>query len=398
MRRVLALALGGGGILLTLAAATLLILGQGSGLPSLMTGSTEGRLVDVLFALLFASWSFVGAILALRMPHDRMGWLFLAVGFVGPLIELPGAYGDVVFKTDPTSAQLVLITWLGAWTWIPALVLIGVVIATAPYGHLPSPRWRPFFLVAGVLTLFQVALAFAPGELPPLGVENPMGIESPAIWALVILGTLGMGALMFGAAVALVVRFRRARGVERQRLKWVASAGALIGLAAPLASVSYGGDPLVTGVSSAVAALAVALFPVATAIAILRHRLYDIDLVIRRTFVYGPLSAAIAATYIALVVLFQAALRPLTGGSEIAVAVSTLATLALVQPLRRRIQDVVDRRFYRSRYDAARTLDAFASRLRDEVDLDALRAGLLDVIGDTVRPAHGGVWLRGRAR
>ncbi len=144
--------------------------------------------------------------------------------------------------------------------------------------------------------------------------------------------------------------------------------------------------------------MAMASLPVAIGLAVLRYRLYDIDLLIRRTLVYGALSLALAATYVVLIGVVQAALRPITSGSELAVAGSTLATLALAQPLRRRIQDAVDRRFSRSRYDAARTLEAFTARLRDDVDLDSLRGDLLGVVRDTVRPAHASVWLRERTR
>jgi hypothetical protein len=138
--------------------------------------------------------------------------------------------------------------------------------------------------------------------------------------------------------------------------------------------------------------------PIATAIAIFRYRLFDIDVIIRRTLVYGALSIALALTYVVLVVVVQAGLRPFTAGSELAVAASTLLTLALVQPMRQRIQAAVDRRFYRSRYDGARTLDAFTARMRDQVDLDAVRHEVLDVVGTTVRPAHASVWLRGTTR
>jgi hypothetical protein len=147
----------------------------------------------------------------------------------------------------------------------------------------------------------------------------------------------------------------------------------------------FGGVPFV---------LALIALPIGTAVAILRYRLYDIDLLINRTLVYGLLSAALAATYFTGVVVLQAALRPLTGGSEVAVALSTLTVVAVFAPLRRRIQTAVDRLFYRSRYDAGRTLDAFGAALRDEVDLDSVRADLLDVVGATLRPAHASLWLR----
>jgi hypothetical protein len=210
-------------------------------------------------------------------------------------------------------------------------------------------------------------------------------------------------ALLIVGAVSMVVRLRRARGVERQQMKWFAYAAVVLALVfvgtaiaffSPLRALDpsariqpamFGGVPIILGLIAV---------PIGTAVAILRYRLYDIDVLINRTLVYGLLTAALAATYFAGVIVLQTALRPLTGGSEVAVALSTLTVVALFAPLRRRIQASVDQRFYRSRYDAARTLDAFGAALRDEVDLDDVRADLVGVVGDTLRPAHVSLWLR----
>jgi hypothetical protein len=194
--------------------------------------------------------------------------------------------------------------------------------------------------------------------------------------------------LVVGALLAAIVRFARSRGAERQQLKWLAYWAGLFGVVLVSSAIA----------PSAATTLAVNVgingLPIAVAIAILRYRLYDIDLLIKRTLVYGATSAAIAASFSAGTIAVQALLRPVTSGDELAVAVSTLLSVALFQPIRGRVQDAVDRRFDRSRYDAARTLDAFADRLRDEVDLDALRAELLDVVGGTMAPAHASLWLR----
>jgi hypothetical protein len=210
-------------------------------------------------------------------------------------------------------------------------------------------------------------------------------------------------ALFVLGAISMVVRFRRAGGIERQQMKWFAYAGAVLALvfvgtaiayfsplraldpSAQIPATMFGGIPTV---------LALVALPVGAAVAILRYRLYDIDVLINRTLVYGATTAAIAIAFFAGIVLLQAILRPLTSGSEAAVAVSTLASVALFQPLRARIQATVDRRFYRSRYDAARTLDAFAEQLRDEVDLEAVRVHLLGAVGQTMSPVHASVWLR----
>jgi hypothetical protein len=224
--------------------------------------------------------------------------------------------------------------------------------------------------------------------------DNPAGLI-PAQLAALLLGPVV--ALLFGvvllAVTSLTVRFRRATGVERQQLKWLVYAVALLAFFSFTNTLAF-----LTGRASdltgAAFILSLALIPLAIGVAILRYRLYDIDVLIRRTLVYGATTAGIAAAFFAGIVVLQALLRPVTSGSELAVAASTLASVALFQPLRRRIQSAVDRRFYRSKYDAERTLDAFAVRLRDEVDLEALERELVGVVNDTMQPAHASVWLR----
>jgi hypothetical protein len=216
-------------------------------------------------------------------------------------------------------------------------------------------------------------------------------------------GELAIGAvllplfmLLFVAVIlciaALVRRFRRSRGVERLQIKWIAYASGLYAVGVFLDS-NFVYKPF-----EIVDVLLLNTIPVAAGVAVFRYRLYDIDLLINRTLVYALTTAAIGAAFFAGIVMLQSVLRPMTGGSEVAVAVSTLASFALFQPFRRRIQTAVDRRFYRSKYDAERTLDAFSARLRDEVDLDAVRGGLLDAVRDTVQPARASVWLRKVAR
>jgi hypothetical protein len=200
------------------------------------------------------------------------------------------------------------------------------------------------------------------------------------------------------SAASLLVRFRRARGVERQQLKWLAYAAGMLAAYLPFALIFVVIYPI-PALILPISLLGIAIFagiPIATGLAVLRYRLYDIDLLINRTLVYAATSAAIAAMFFVGIVALQALLRPLTNGSELAIAVSTLISFALFQPVRRRIQETVDRRFDRSRYDAARTLDAFADRLRDEVNLDALREDLLVSVQQTMAPAHMSLWLRER--
>ena len=184
--------------------------------------------------------------------------------------------------------------------------------------------------------------------------------------------------------------------MERQQLKWVGAAALLLGLdlIAVMLLATFGAIPESGGVTFVLLALGIALLPVAVGIAILRYRLYDIDVLIRRTLVYAAVSAVLLAAYVGGVALFESLLAPFTAGNGIAVAISTLAVVALFQPVRRRIQSAVDQRFFRAKYDAERTLDAFAARLRDEVDLEAVRADLLDAVYETIQPAHASVWLR----
>lgn len=220
--------------------------------------------------------------------------------------------------------------------------------------------------------------------------RNPFAVESAAIQVLLAIGLTLMTIGLLGAIGSLVLRLRRARGVERQQLKWFVAAAALMGLVSPFALIFWYRSSLV----QLPMALAISAIPVACTIAILRYRLYDIDVVINRTLVYGALTATLAASYLVGVLLLQFALDPLTERSELAVAGSTLAVAALFRPARTRIQRVVDRRFYRSRYDAARTLEAFNARLRDQIDIEALGADLRAVVRETVAPASVTLWLR----
>ena len=271
-----------------------------------------------------------------------------------------------------------------------------------PTGGLPSPRWRPAaWALAGVFTLVTVLFVVKPGPLEGItpAVENPTGIEPAA-------GIVKMGeeavlplvlVVVLAAPAAVLVRFWRSRGEERQQLKWLAyAAGLWVGVAAlDTLNRHVLHDPGVDHATNVLFGAAVAPIPVAVGIAVLRYRLYDIDRIINRTLVYGALTVLLAAAYAGSVVGLQAALRALTGQeSTLAVVASTLTIAALFGPLRRRVQAVVDRRFYRRKYDAAKTLAAFNARLRDETDLGALSDDLVGVARAAVQPEHASLWLR----
>ncbi len=334
----------------------------------------------VLFVLAFAT---VGALVASRRPSNAIGWLLLLAGLSYVLGGL-----SVSGHGDPPA----LVAWVGEWIW---LVGIGPVatfgLLLFPTGRLPSRRWRPVAWLAAIGLVVAVgAVAFKPGRFSDTTIENPFGIPWLPGWT----GTAALLVLLAavaGSIASLRARYRAAAPLERRQLKWLLYAAAIVAtgvvVTAPLEALF--GDTGVA-ITNMVVTLTLATVPVAMGIAILRHRLYDVDLVTRRTLVYAFLTATLAAVYLAGVLLVGLAV----GRSGFAVAVATLAVAALFRPALARIQGLVDRRFYRRRYDATQTLEAFGTRLRDELDLEALGADLRGVVHDTVQPAHVSLWLR----
>jgi len=263
-----------------------------------------------------------------------------------------------------------------------------------PDGRLPSRRWRAVAWCAGLgIGLLFAADSLSPGPLDDYPrLSNPYGVDSPVREAAAGISVLLLLAAMLGSPLSLILRFRRSGIEQREQIKWLALAGAAA--TATFAVALLGSDLWGDTVANAAIMLSIALLPVAAGVAILRHRLYDIDVVINRTLVYGALTAILGAAYLGTVLLLQVALSPVTESSDLAIAGSTLGVAALFRPARSRVQTLVDRRFYRGRYDAQRTLASFAVRLRDEVALDALSAELRAVVVDTMQPAHVSLWLR----
>jgi hypothetical protein len=351
-----------------------------------------------LSAVVFSGFALVGAVVATRRPRNPVGWFFGAGALLWSLGVLSsGVYWHVAFGDPDPPPAADYVAWFGTWTFLPAFVLLlSLVPLLFPTGAPPSPRWRAVvWTVAVAGGVAGLSNALAPGPLDAADfpwVDNPFGIQGLGLRTLAAASFLVVGAAALAGIASLVIRFRRAHGLERQQLRWVAGAACL-----PVV-FAVGGDAasslLGSGAGWAGILLGLLCVAIAVAIALLRYRLYDLDVVINRTLVYGGLTAMLAATYLASVLLLQLVLSGTTGDSGLAVAASTLAVACLFRPARARIQHAVDRRFFRRKYDARRTLEAFSSRLRDEVDLRALSSELTAVVHETLQPSHLSLWLR----
>jgi hypothetical protein len=369
-------------------------------------GLATGDTIDP-FVLIMLPFPVVGALVASSRPENSVGWILLGVGLGWSLPAVLSIYGDYGLAHPGTLPGPEIAIALNEPTWVPPVVLMGTfLILLFPDGHLPSPRWRKVaWLSAITLVLVYVVILISPGRFTESGypeVENPLGIESirPAFGALTL--SLALIPVCFVAcATALVQRFRRSHGHERLQLKWLATAGAMVAgafvvmMALGLPFIVLNREPpgWVQVVQQFVPPLFV-LIPISIGVAILRHRLYDIDLIINRTLVYALLTATLTLAYLLLVTLLQNVLRPFPGQSELAVAGSTLAVAAMFRPLRVRIQGFIDRRFYRTKYDAAHTLESFSARLRNEIDIDALSSELVALVAKVMEPKQVSLWLR----
>jgi hypothetical protein len=351
----------------------------------------------------------VGALVTVRRPGNPIGPILLVAGLSVFAWFSSSAYATYALVIRPDLPGGVIAIWLAGWAPLPyADALLNFVPLLYPDGRFLARRWRFFGWLVGALLIAQlVGVAFGRPVLqfqPGVGTSAPNPLAVAGLEPIDVLFNQKLGvplgfAFLAISWAAVVIRFRRSRGIERLQLKWFLYAVGVVLLAfAILFGLSFIGAAISSDIFFFMFTFSFALIPIAVGVAILRYRLYDIDLLINRTLVYGATSAAIAVTFVIGIVALQALLRPLTAGSELAVAASTLVSFALFQPVRRRVQDAVNSRFYRSRYDAALTLDAFSVRLRDEVDLDALRSDLLEVVCDAIQPTQASVWLRERMR
>ena len=403
----LAWSLAGLCVAMFVASVPLLVLARSAHVPS----SWEANLTvgNLLGGAPFLIFPLVGALIASRRPRNAIGWILLADGLLWTFLGITDYYGLYGVARPGSVPFPVMVAGINNFMWVPAVGLLGTyVFLLFPDGRLPSRRWRPLAWLSGlVIVLLCIGVGLAPGPLQNLGgIRNPFGLEGYP-WVetatYIVLPLLPM--CMLASVFSLVIRYRRSRGEERQQIKWIAFAASYVGLLYLIAMVFafvfpsgawfQPGSPLWLDLLGYAALISFTLVPIAVGFAVLRYRLYEIDIIINRTLVYGSLTISLALVYAGLVVSLQFLFRALTGGdSQLVIVASTLVIAALFNPLRRRIQSFIDRRFYRSKYDARKTLEEFGARLRDETDLDSLSADLVGVVRETVRPAQVSLWLR----
>jgi hypothetical protein len=363
---------------------------------------------DLLPYVPFLAFPVVGALVASRRPENPVGWLCLAVGLLWMFSGFTDVYG-FYGVTRPGSVPFpIVLAGINNFLWVPSVGLIGTyLLLLFPDGALPSRRWQPLaWLCGAVLVSESVGSMLSPGPLQHLGgVQNPFGLEG-APW-VEIAGNAVLPLLplcMLASALSLVMRYRRAGGEEREQIKWIASSALavvvvyMVTLVISLLSWTdwfVEGNPPWLILLQYAAGTSLTVIPIAVGFAVLKYRLYEIDILINRALVYGSLTVVLAASYEVAIVALQEAFRALTGqGSGLAIVASTLAIAALFHPARRRIQGWIDRRFYRRKYDAAKTLEAFSARLREETELGKLSEHLLGVVSETMQPTHVSLWLR----
>jgi hypothetical protein len=351
----------------------------------------------------FSTFAAVGALLVIRRPYNAIGWIMASIGLMVPVFNSGTAYAlYVMVHRGRPDALAVFGAWAGNWYWFVMLSLALIYLPMLfPDGRLLSRRWLPVAVLGGsgalgVAILGALTDTLVVGNGPRFEIDNPIGVEGLAApWTLPvfvvfeILFAIGVG----GAAASVIVRLKRSRGVERRQLEWFAYVTALFFGAAMITGIvsSVAGVGWLDDISFATSLIGLVCLPIAVGVAVLKYRLYDIDIIINRTLVYGSLTLLLLLVYFGGVTTAQAILRTLTGlqqESQLAVVISTLAIAALFNPLRRRIQSFIDRRFFRRKYDARKTLEAFSARLRDETDLEALSAELVSAVRETMQPEH----------
>jgi hypothetical protein len=370
-----------------------------------LVDTVEGVMAD----LGFGAFAVVGALLVARRPANAISWIMASIGLMVPIFNTGTSYAIYVMTTRGRPDSLAVFgAWCANWYWFLMLALALVYLPMLfPDGRLLSRRWLPFAIVGGIGPL-GIALLGALTDTLVVGnapyrymIDNPIGLENlgeptnlPVFVVLEVLFAIGVGA----AAVSVVVRLRRSRGVERRQIEWFAYVTALFFGGAMLTGIIFDvtGVGWLESISYLLSIIGLVCIPIAVGIAILKYRLYGIDIIINRTLVYGSLTLMLVLVYFGGVTTTQSLFRTLTGQQQqpqLAVVVSTLAIAALFNPLRRRFQTFIDRRFFRSKYDARKTLEALSVKLREETDLAALDAELVSVVRETMQPEHVSLWL-----
>jgi hypothetical protein len=354
-------------------------------------GNTSDTSGVALFCALFA-FATMGALVAAHVPGNAIGWIFLGIPLGGALAGITENLAFQGLYHDPGSVPgATAFAWVYAWVWYPTVGLLGFVLLLYPTGKVPGPHWRFVSWALGVvLAVMTLGYMFYPGPLDkdtrlpdnPLGIETLRGVFDRSDNA----ASISVAGLVLAAVISVIVRFRRSRGDERQQMKWMAFAAAVLGAGFVLQGVFGFGDVTF--------AVAISTLPVALGIALFRYRLYDIDRLINRTLVYGVSSALLGGAYVGLVIASEAVFEPIAGGSSVAVALSTLVVAGLFLPVRTRVQRFVDRRFYRSKVNAEETLARFGAQLRRESDLDTILGELHSAVREAIQPAQVWLWLR----
>jgi hypothetical protein len=391
----------------TLVALATIWLIANEALSSTPRSSLLAILAHASYMLIPPAFSALGALVISRQPHNTIGWLMLAqaLSTVLELFSTPLVSNVTVPPSDPSSLFLVAV-WASRISAVLGVFPFLLILLLFPTGRPPSRRWNGLVVaLVSLLMLFLLVLSFGRQLLPfseAWSVANPIGVI-PDEWVRVLYSMLQVivGVLALLCAASLFVRYKHGSVVEKTQIKWIAFASSIFGLlylVTILTLVATGlgwasDDPVAVAVQLP-AGLAGIIIPVTIAIAILRHHLFDIDIIIRRTLVYSMLTLMLGLVYLGCILLSRILVAPLIGGSELAIVVSTLAIAALFSPLRRRIQTIIDRRFYRRKYDATKVLAAFGATARDETDLERLSAAMLQVVDETMQPEFVGLWLR----
>ena len=351
---------------------------------------------DLALTPVLAIAGLLGLSIVRRRPGNPIGWIFILFSLLAGVLVFADGYATYGLIAVPGSLPDVdLFGWLTNWLWVPvSFSVLALLPLVFPEGNLLSRRWRwPLRLVLFQMAALSVGLAFTPGKLEDYDIPNPFAPNTgKAFEILSWIGFILIFVCLPLVAASIVLRFRRSRGLERLQVKWLA-AGAVAVAVVFFASAVLDGLLVGDGWSLTVP-VALTFIVLATGIAVLRYRLYEIDRIVNRTVVYGAVTALLAGLYFGIVLALQQVFSGFTRGNDLAIAGSTLAVAALFRPARRRIQAIVDRRFYRRRYDAEQTLAAFSHRLRDEIDLDNLGADLGAVVQETMQPTHVSLWLR----